>query len=232
MAPRSLPDAVVAVIGGSGGLGAPIARLLAERGAKVVLAGPHPDRLSAVGLAAGTLAVKLDLRDPSAGDTLVAEVTARYGRLDGVVQAAGVVAFGDLVDTDDAVIEELFLTNVLGPLWLAKRVAPKLAETGGFLVHVSAVVAEQPLPGMAAYSATKAALTAADRALARELRRKGIAVIDVRPPHTETGLAGRPIGGSAPKLPAGLDPLTVAARIVAAIEGGESEVAAADFSGG
>lgn len=231
MAPRSLRDAVVVVVGGSGGLGAPIARLLADRAAKVVLAGPHPEWLAAVGLAEGTVLVELDLRDPSAGDTLVAEVTARHGRLDGVVQAAGVVAFGDLTDTDDAVIEELFLTNVLGPLWMAKRVAPTLAETGGFLVHVSAVVAEQPLPGMAAYSASKAALTAADRALARELRRKGVAVIDVRPPHTETGLAGRPISGSAPKLPAGLDPLAVAARVVEAIEAGESEVAAAGFSG-
>ena len=54
---------------------------------------------------------------------------------------------------------------------------------------------------MAAYSASKAALTAFDRVARLEARRRDIRVIDIRPPHTETGLAGRPIAGSAPKLP-------------------------------
>jgi NAD(P)-dependent dehydrogenase (short-subunit alcohol dehydrogenase family) len=64
-----------------------------------------------------------------------------------------------LTDTDDVVLEELFLTNVLGPLWLIKRVVPALAMTRGFFVNISAVVAETPMPGMVAYPASKAALT-------------------------------------------------------------------------
>ena len=122
------------------------------------------------------------------------------------------------------VIEELFLTNVVGPLWMLKRLIPLLIESKGFVTNLSAVVAEQPLPGMSVYAATKAALTAADTALVRELRRSGIAVCDVRPPHTETGLATRPIGGDAPSLPEGLAPQVVVARIVAAIEAGDREV--------
>jgi short-subunit dehydrogenase len=225
---RPLEGAVVAVIGAGGGLGAPIARALAARRASLVLAGPHVDKLHALGLA-GADVVEADLRDTAAGDRVVAAALARHGRLDGVVNAAGIVAFGGLADHDDITIEELFLTNVVGPLWLLRRAIPALSASRGFVVNISAVVAEAPLAGMAVYSATKAALTAADRALARELRRVGIAVCDARPPHTETGLATRPLAGTAPTLPTGLDPTRVAERIVRAIESGEAEVPASSF---
>jgi cyclic-di-GMP-binding biofilm dispersal mediator protein len=67
-------------------------------------------------------------------------------------------------------------------------------------------------------------------AATRELRRQQIDVIDIRPPHTETGLANRPIAGVAPKLPTGLDPAVVAARIVAAIKDGEKDLPVEAFS--
>lgn len=222
MATRELHGAVVAVVGATGGLGRAITTSLVGRGATVIRcsrsAGPDTD-------------VVVDLRDSTAGDALVERALAVHGRLDGVVVAAGIVAFGDLVDTDDVVIEELFLTNAMGPMWLAKRVAPALAESSGFFVNLSGVVAETPLPGMAAYSASKAAAAAATEAIRREFRRMKVAVIDVRPPHTETGLATRPLAGSAPSMPAGLDPATVAERVVAAIEQGVTVVASTDFSG-
>jgi cyclic-di-GMP-binding biofilm dispersal mediator protein len=213
---RSLDGAVVAVIGGDGGLGAPICTALEQRGATVLRAGRTAD-------------VRVDLRDATAGDHLLSVARARHGRLDGVIDAAGIVAFGDLADTDDVVIEELFLTNVLGPLWLLRRVAPALAETRGFFVTISGVVAETPMPGMAAYSASKAALAAGAVALRRELRRSGVHVLDARPPHTETGLATRPIAGAAPRLPPGLSPVVVAERIVAAIEADEAELPSTAF---
>jgi short-subunit dehydrogenase len=224
----NLDGAVVAVVGGSGGLGVPLAHCLAERGARLILAARTVDRLDALGIA-GARTIALDLRDAESGDALVATANADYGRLDGVINAAGIVAFGPLAETDDTVIEELFLANVLGPLWLMKRVVPALGISKGFFVNISAVVAEAPLPGMAAYAASKAALTAADRALVRELRRQHIRVCDARPPHTETGLADRAIAGVSPSLPQGLDPARVAARIVAAIEANETEVSAAQF---
>jgi len=228
MSSRDLSDAVVAVVGASGGLGAPVSRRLAERGARLVLAGPHLARLQAMAVP-GAVCVAADLRDPTAGDVVVATATERFGRLDGLVNVAGVVAFGPLVDTDDVVIEELFLTNVLGPLWLLRRAIEALAASKGFVCNVSAVVAEQPLPDMAAYAASKAALSAADQALARELRRRGITVCDARPPHTETGLADRALSGVAPRLPRGLEPEAVAARLVAAIEAGETDLPASAF---
>ena len=180
-------------------MGAAIARLLASKGAQVAAAGPRR-RLTAAAIP-GAMAVAVDLRDAGAGGRLVNEVTTRFGRLDGLVNAAGIVGFGALTDTDDVAIEELFLTNVIGPLWLLRRVIPLLSASKGFVANISAVVAEQPLPGMASYAASKAALTAAARA----------------------------VSGEAPKLPTGLDPAVVATRIVLAIEQNEREVGSDQF---
>ncbi len=228
-----LRNAVVAVVGATGGLGGALAAELAGRGARLVLAGRNEARLQSLReTLPGSISVQLDLRDPDAGDRLVAATDAAFGRLDVVVNAAGIVAFGALADTPDVVIEELFLTNVIGPLWLLRRCLPRLQASRGLVVQISAVVAEQPLPGMAAYSATKAALTSADAALTRELRRVGVRVLDVRPPHTETGLAGRPTHGVAPPLPPGLDPAEVAHTIAEAMATPKrTEIAAADFAG-
>lgn len=226
---HSLADAVVAVVGASGVLGSLISRELADRGARVLLVGRSEDKLRDVGLDDATI-VQADLTDATAGDAIIDAATTAHGRLDGLINAAGVVAFGTLADTDDAIIEELFMTNVIGPLWLMRRVAPLLTESKGFVVNISAVVAEKPMAGMTTYSATKAALTAADHALGRELRRTGVDVYDVRPPHTETGLVDRALSGEAPKLPEGLEPEVTARRIVDAIEAGQFDVPAADFT--
>lgn len=215
---RDLTEAIVAVVGATGGLGTPITAAVESRGATVIRAGRS-----------GDVDVVLDLRDSRSGDDLVVHAREHHGRLDGVIVAAGIVAFGDIGATDDVVVEELFITNSMGPIWLASRVEAALEESGGFFANVSGVVAETPMPAMAAYSASKAAAAAAMTAIAKEWRRKKIAVTDLRPPHTETGLATRPLAGTAPDMAQGLEPGAVAERIVAAIENGEREVAGADF---
>jgi short-subunit dehydrogenase len=214
---RSLAGSVVAVVGATGGLGRELVDVLAGRGATVAAVGRSGPDLT------------IDVRDSTAGAALVEHCRGRHGRLDGVVVASGIVAFGDLVDTDEVVMEELFLVNTLGPMWLAKAVAPALGETEGFFVAVSGVVAETPMPGMAAYSASKAATAAAMEAIRREFRRRRVHVLDARPPHTETGLATRPLAGTAPQMPTGLDPGVVAERIVTAVERNEAVVASTDF---
>lgn len=215
---NALEHKVVAVIGATGGLGSAICDSLADAGATVVRVNRS-----------GGVDVQLDLRDTSAGDLLVEHVTSAHGRLDGVVVAAGIVAFGDVVDTDDITVEELFLANAMGPLWLARRVEPLLSESEGFFVNVSGVVADTPMAKMVAYSASKAAAAAAFTALGKEWRRRKITVMDAQPPHTETGLADHPLAGSAPKMPEGLRPTTVAERIVAGIVAGERQLSGSDF---
>jgi cyclic-di-GMP-binding biofilm dispersal mediator protein len=76
---------------------------------------------------------------------------------------------------------------------------------------------------------SKAALRAFDEGLAREARRKGVRVIDARPPHTETGLAGRAIAGTAPKMGGGLEPAVVARVICDGIESGATDLGSPAF---
>ena len=232
--PRTIENPVVAVVGATGGLGSAISGELARRGARLVLTGRDPATLQARSEELpGSATAVLDLGDPHAGDRLVATAQAAFGRLDVLVNAAGIVAFSPLADTPDIVIEKLFLTNVIGPLWLLRRCLPMLQASQGTVVNLSAVVAEQPLPGMAAYCATKAALSAADAALARELRRVGIRVLDVRPPHTNTGLHERPLHGSAPRMSGGLEPDAVARTIADALDEPQRlQLAAAEFGTG
>jgi NAD(P)-dependent dehydrogenase (short-subunit alcohol dehydrogenase family) len=141
-----------------------------------------------------------------------------------------VVAFGAVEDLDDDTLDEVLLLDLVAPIRVARAALAVLGE-GGFLLQVSAVVAERPVPGMAAYCAAKAGLTAFDAALATELRRRRIRVLDARPPHTETGLATRPIAGEAPRLPQGLRPEAVAERLVRALRDDERDLPASAFTG-
>lgn len=236
----SLAGASVLVAGATGGLGRAVCAALAERGARLTLSGREESRLAAVAASLADPAggevptIAADLRKASAAERVVQAAVDARGSLDGVVFAAGVVAFGAATDLPDQVMIDLFGLNTLAPIRLLRAAAPHLqaSRTAGrapFVVHISAVVAETPLPGMAAYAASKAALAAFDQAAGRELRRAGVRLIDARPPHTETGLAGRPVFGTAPRLPQGLAPEAVGERIVRAIEDGETDLPSSAF---
>ncbi|WP_059015505.1 SDR family oxidoreductase [Mycobacterium sp. M26] len=213
------------VVGASGALGSRIARLLADRGADLTVTGRDAAALAAIGDAHSVTA---DLRDPDAGRSVVEAARAQHGRLDGVVIAAGVVAFGPLTDIDDDTVDDLVLVDFLAPLRVMRAALPVL-EPGGVILGISAVVAERPMPNMAVYSAVKAATAALFTAARTEARRRKIRIVDVRPPHTETGLADRAIAGDPPRLPAGLDPDAVAERIVAALLGDVTDVPSSAF---
>lgn len=224
----------IIVVGATGGLGAPIAALLAEAGAQLTLVARDESRLAAVDVPGQRVAI--DVRLTSSPDRIVDAATSAYGGLDGIVYAAGAVAFGSVDELPDEVMIDLFTLNTLAPIRLLRAGLPALRASAAaghdpVAVHISAVVAEQPQAGMAAYSASKAALAAYDSAAMRELRREGIRLIDVRPPHTETGLATRPLAGAAPRLPQGLAPMAVAERIVTAIREGEKDLPSASFTG-
>lgn len=215
----------ILIAGASGGLGSAMARDLAGRGASLTLVGRRADALDAVGAPGQRLA--LDLRSPDACLQAV-EAAAGDGSVDAVINAVGVVAFGPVEELSIDAMEELFLTNTFVPVFLAKAAIGRLSP-GGALVNISGVIAEANLPGMAAYGASKAATASFDQALARELRRAGSRVLDARPPHTETGLAGRAIEGTAPRMPEGLSPERVASVILDAIESGQTDLPSSAF---
>ena len=212
---------VALIAGGPGGLGRLIAAELSARGCTVVTCsrGQSNDHQHVVA----------DLRSPEATRDVINTVLAQHGSLDIVVNAMGVVAFGEIVSTSIDAVEELFLTNTFGHIFLMQSALPIMAK-GSVLVGISGVIAEQNLPGMAAYGASKAAVRSFNEALSRESRRLGVRVIDARPPHTETGLATRAIAGTTPNFPQGLSPISVAQRIVLAIASGEVDLPSSAFS--
>lgn len=218
----------ILVAGATGGLGSAIASVLADRGDRLTLVARDRARLDDLPVDGRRLA--LDLRLPAACDEAVAAAAEHTGTVDVVVNAVGVVAFGPVDELSIDTMEELFLTNTFVPIMLARAALSRMAE-GGTFVNMSGVIAEQNLPGMAAYGASKAAVRSFDEAFAREARRRKVRVLDARPPHTETGLAQRPIAGVAPTMPAGLDPVSVARTICDAIDGGTTDLPASAFGG-
>ena len=225
---RSLRGARILVVGASGGIGRPLAAALAERGSRLAVAGRDGTRPD--GLDVGeTATFRFDLADAAAAPRLVAAASDALGGLDGVVCCAGAVAFGPLDETPVDVLHDLVAVDLVGPLLLARAAIPIL-PAGGFILNVSGVIAELPTAGLVPYSAAKGGVSAGFRALAREVRPRGISVIDARPPHTESGLAGRALHGVPPRMRAGLDPSIVADRLVRAIEDDERDLPANAFT--
>ena len=220
--PFDFAQKIALVAGGTGGLGALIATELRARGCIVTTVSRAPISDAAH--------ISADLRSPEAISAVMNSIVERRGGVDIVVNAMGVVAFGTVDATSIDTIEELFLTNTFAHIFLMKE-ALKCARQGSVLVGISGVIAEQNLPGMATYGASKAAVRSFNEALTREARRSGIRVIDARPPHTETGLSTRAIAGDPPKFPVGLDPTKVAQRIVRAIADGETDLPSTAFAG-
>ena len=231
--PVDLSGRSLLVTGAAGGLGSLISRGLAGAGARLTLLGRDEDRLRALDVE-GAVVTSVDLTTPDGPVRAVRAAVGAHGGLAGVVHAAGVVAFGPLAEVDDDVVDELFLLNALAPLRLLRAASASLTEAAAdsgdaFFLTISGVVAEKPTAHMAAYSASKAASWALASAAAGELRRARVRVLDARPPHTETGLATRPVAGTAPRLPQGLQPEQVAARIVTAIAAGERDLPTSAF---
>jgi len=225
---RSLHGARILVVGASGGIGRPLVEALTGRGAHLALAGRDTSSLDDVSVDQ-TAALRFDLEVVTSAPRLVAAAASALGGLDGVICCAGAVAFGPLDETPIDVLQRIVAIDLVGPLLLARAAIPMLSA-GGFILNVSGVVAELPTAGIVPYSAAKAGVSAGFRALAREVRQRGLSVIDARPPHTETGLAGRALHGEPPRMRGGLDPIVVAERLVLAIEGDERDVPASAFT--
>lgn len=219
---REIKGMHIVVVGASGVLGSKVAAALAQEGAHVSAIVRDSGRIDSAIISRSAVA---DITDSKA----LGAALESLAPFDGVINAAGVVAFGNIADLDDQTLHQLFATNAIAPIVMVRESAAHLTA-GGFFLNISAVVAQQPMAGMAAYSASKAGSWAAMIAATRELRRQQIDVIDVRPPHTETGLVDRPLSGTAPKLPTGLAPEAVAARIVQAIRDEERDLPVEAFS--
>jgi short-subunit dehydrogenase len=214
----------VLVAGATGVLGAAIAGELSARGARIALAGRNAVSLASLGDTLDAPVARLDFADTATIPACVHESVAALGGLDALVVASGVAAFGPEPELGADTVRVLFAVNAVGPIELIRTALEQLG-TDATVVGLTAVVAEHPTAGMAAYSASKAALSAYLAALRRERRRSGLTVLDVRPTHLDTGFETRALAGSPPDLPAAADHRDVVTAIVDAMRDGRRELA-------
>jgi NAD(P)-dependent dehydrogenase (short-subunit alcohol dehydrogenase family) len=179
---HSFENQVALVTGGSTGIGAATALLLADAGAKVVITGRReaPLRASAERHARITYVVA-DIGKPADAARTIGEVRARLGRLDTLVNNAGVMEMVPLADASVDHVRRTWETNVLGLVETTRLALPLLRESKGTIVNLATIVADQPFANMSVYCATKAAVLALTRAWAQELGPEGIRVNAVSP---------------------------------------------------
>lgn len=144
----------------------------------------------------------LNLEQPQSIETLANYIVSAQ-KLDGIFIASGCVGFGKLQETSSEDASRLMKINHDAPTQLISKLVPAL-NSESFVAAITGVVAEKSFPGMAAYSASKAAFSAWLQVANIELKKLGISVIEYRPGHTETGLATRAVFGSAPIMPTGM----------------------------
>lgn len=194
-APSTLLDltgTVVAVTGATGGIGAGIARRFAATGASLVL---HHRRAGSVEALEAELratvpvsTVRADLTDEDAPQRLVAAAAAAHGRLDVLINAAGVQPIEPLEDLEDAAWRQLLEVNLTAAHRCTRAFAlHRRALGGGVVVNVTSIEGLQPAQGHAHYAASKAALSMYTRAAALEFGPAGLRVVSVAP-----GLIDRP----------------------------------------
>ncbi|MFJ8476660.1 SDR family NAD(P)-dependent oxidoreductase [Kitasatospora sp. NPDC094011] len=180
---------VVVVTGAGTGIGRETARAFAAEGARVVAVGRRAEPLAETAAAHPGLIGPLvaDVTGPDAPERIVGAALDRYGRLDVLVNNAGIVHSGQRVGSyQRAGMEELLATNLTAPVLLGQAAVPALAESRGVLVNVSTAVGQRGWPTNSLYAAGKAALETITRSWAVELAPHGIRVVAVAPGAIDT----------------------------------------------
>lgn len=145
------------VTGGARGIGGAAARLLAERGAKVVVWDREPDAGPAV-----------DVADAAAVAAAAHDVVQRLGGVDILVNSAGIQRYGDALETEEAVWDEVMAVNVKSMFLTARALLPALLQRTGSIVNVASVQSVSAMPTSLAYVVSKHAVLGLTRALARD----------------------------------------------------------------
>ena len=192
MTATTLESKVALVTGGSTGIGRAVAVELASGGARVVVTGRHEAQLreTAAQHAAITWVVA-DVAQPADAVRTLAEVRRRHGRLDVLVNNAGIAPAAPLSDAGPEHVRQVLDVNVAGLIEVTRQALPLLREARGAIVNVASVVADHPFANLSVYSASKAAVLALSRAWAKELAHDGIRVNVVSPGPIETPLFGK-----------------------------------------
>jgi 3-oxoacyl-[acyl-carrier protein] reductase len=189
---KKLEGKVALVTGASKGIGAEIARHLAHQGAAVIVnyasskAGADKVVAEITGAGGKAVAIQADVARPEDIKKLFAEAKRALGRIDVLVNNAGIYEFSALENVTPEHFHKQFNLNVLGLILATQEAARQFGPAGGSVVNISSVVASLTPPTAAVYSATKAAVDAVTKSLAKELGPKKVRVNSVNPGLVET----------------------------------------------
>jgi NADP-dependent 3-hydroxy acid dehydrogenase YdfG len=185
----------VAVVTGAGrGIGHAIATALAREGVTVVLAARTRQQLAATAAeiretGGAALAIPTDVTQDAAVEAMVEQAIAELGRLDILVTAAGVAAFGPVSGTKPADWDGMLAVNLRAVMVTCRAVLPiMIRQRRGTIINVASVAAQRAIPGAAIYTATKAGVVGFSRVLAEELRSEGVRVGVLVPGAVDTPL--------------------------------------------
>lgn len=208
----NLQGKVVAVTGGARGIGEATARALATAGARVAVGDLDAVLAERSAQAYGGLALPLDVTSQASFAGFLDKVSAEYGRVDGLVNNAGIMVIGRHLEVPlEAQLKQLDI-NLRGVILGCHEAASRMiAAGGGQIVNIASLAGRIPSPGSAVYSGTKAAVIALSEALDAELADRGVRVSAVLPSFTSTGLID---GTTAPRMSPPISPDQVAAAVV------------------
>jgi NAD(P)-dependent dehydrogenase (short-subunit alcohol dehydrogenase family) len=177
------------VTGGSSGIGLAIARMLRDEGYGLTLASRRPEKVEAAAEELGAFAVAADVGDPDACARLVDEHRERYGRLDMLVNSAGIGIAGRVEDLPGKHFELQVGVNLRGLFHVTQAAIPMLRESRGWIVNLASIAGTLPTPGLATYGATKAAVISLTRSINEELDADGVRAVAICPGFVDTPMA-------------------------------------------
>jgi NAD(P)-dependent dehydrogenase (short-subunit alcohol dehydrogenase family) len=177
------------VTGGSSGIGLAIARMLHQEGFALTLASRRAEKVEAAAAELGAAAVAADVADPHECALLVANHRDRYGRLDVLVNSAGIGIAGTVENLPGKHFDLQVGVNLRGLFNVTQAAIPLLREARGWIVNLASIAGTLPTPGLATYGATKAAVISLTRSLNEELDADGIRAVAICPGFVDTPMA-------------------------------------------
>jgi NAD(P)-dependent dehydrogenase (short-subunit alcohol dehydrogenase family) len=223
-----LKGKIALITGGTSGIGAATAKLFQEVGATVIVTGASENSVKAARQAMPCIeVVHSNAGDTQATEKLVQSVAQKHGKIDVLFVNAGIARVAAAADTEERVFDELFATNVRGPYFLLKHAIPVLSD-GASVILTSSTSALRAVPGLSAYSASKAALRTLGITLAVELAPRKIRVNTITPGPINTPIVGKM--GLTPEQMAGFGELIASVPLKRPGEADEVAAAALYFA--
>jgi NAD(P)-dependent dehydrogenase (short-subunit alcohol dehydrogenase family) len=184
-----MADRAALVTGGSSGIGLAIARMLRDEGYGLTLVSRRPEKIEAAASELGATAVAADVGEADECARAVEEHRAVYGRLDVLVNSAGVGIAGTIEDLPAKHFDLQLGVNLRGLFLVTQAAIPLLKESHGLVVNLASIAGTLPTPGLATYGATKAAVISLTKSLNEELDGDGVRAIAICPGFVDTPMA-------------------------------------------